>query len=59
MKELSMNINRYQLTRNIVKALAMAWHSKGLSNETVLSIKNENQVSEGQPTCWKFQERSG
>lgn len=54
-----MNINRYQLTRNIVKALAMAWHSKGLSNETVLSIKNENQVSEGQPTCWKFQERSG
>lgn len=47
MKELSININRYWLTRNTVRALPMASHSKEPSNETVLFIKNEIQVSEG------------
>ena len=47
MKELSININRYWLTRNTVRALPMASHSKEPNNETVLFIKNEIQISEG------------
>ena len=33
--------------RNTVRALPMASHSKEPSNETVLFIKNEIQISEG------------
>ena len=47
MKELSININRYWLTKNTVRALPMASPSKEPSNEKVLFIKNEIQVSEG------------
>lgn len=46
MKELSININRYWLTRNTVRALPMASYSKEPSNEAVLFIKNEIEVSE-------------